>query len=184
MKRLASALVLAMTVLAVGAQVVVAWPDDAQVNLSSTPAGIAAGEIWTVDISFVTQGRVLSPDGMQPVVVVQDATTGEKRTFVSHATGVAGVFRADVVFPWAGTWSYEVAPGAYGPFFAYPAVNVKAAAAPVGQASSAPPEQVAPNLGIVGASAALIGLALLGGLGLAATRRRPRSASNDLASSR
>jgi hypothetical protein len=184
MKRLASALALATAVLAVGAQVVFAWPDDARANLSSTPTGLAAGETWTVDISFVSQGRVISPDSIRPLVVVNDVTTGETRTFESHATGVAGVFRADVVFPRAGTWSYEVAPSAYGPFVAYPAVNVKAAAAPVGQASSAPAEQVGPNLGIVGASAALMGLALLVGLGLAAIRRRPRSATHDPATSR
>jgi hypothetical protein len=184
MKRLASALALATTVMAVGAQVVFAWPGDARANLSSTPTGLAAGETWTVDITFVSQGRVLSPDSIRPVVVVQEVTTGATRTFETRATGVAGVFRADVVFPRAGTWSYKVAPSEYGPFFAYPAVNVKAAAAPVGQASSAPAEQVAPDLGIVGASAALTGLALLLGLGLAATRRRPRSTTNDLASSR
>jgi hypothetical protein len=183
MMRLASALALAMTVLAVGAQVVFAWPGDARANLSSTPVDLAAGETWTVDISFVSQGRVLSPDDLRPVVIVQDVTTDETRTFESHATAVAGVFRADVVFPRAGAWSYKVAPTANGPFFAYPAVNVKAAATPVGQASSAPAEQVTLNLGIVGASAVLIGLALVGGLGLAA-RRRPRSATNDLASSR
>ena len=184
MKRLVSALALATTVLAVGTQVVFAWPDDARANLSSTPTDLAAGETWTVDISFVSQGRVLSPDSMQPVVVVRDVTTGETRTFESRPTGVAGVFRANVVFPRAGTWSYEVSPGAYGPSFAYPAVNVKAAGAPVGPVSSAPAEQVAPNLGIVGVFAALMGLALLVGLGLAASRRRPRSATNDPATSR
>ena len=182
MKRLASALALATTVLAVGAQVVFAWPDDARANLSSTPAGLAAGETWTVDITFVSQGRVLSPDSIRPVVVVQDVTTDETRTFESHATAVAGVFRADVVFPRAGAWTYKVAPSANGPFFAYPAVNIKEAATPMGQASSAPAEQIGLDLGIVGA-AVLIGLALVGGLGLAA-RRRPRSATNDLASSR
>ena len=182
MKRLRCALALATAVLSVGAQVVFAWPDEAQANLSSTPASLAAGETWTVDISFVSQGRVLSPDSLRPVVVVRDVTTGETRTFESRATAVAGVFRANVVFPRAGAWSYEVAPSPNGPFFAYPAVNISEAATPVGQASSAPAEQIGLSLGIVGA-AVVIGLALVGGLGLAA-RRRPRSATNDLASSR
>jgi len=184
MKRLASALALATTILAVGAQAVVAWPDDTRAILSSTPAGLAVGETWTVDISFVSQGRALSPDSFRPVVVVQDLTTHETRTFESRATGVAGVFRADVVFPRAGTWSYKVAPSATGPFFAYPAVNIVAAATPDGQVSSASAEQVAPNLGIVVAAAVLMGVALLGSLGLAANRRRPRSATDGLASSR
>lgn len=105
MRRLLIALgVLAMLVLAPAAMAG-GW---ATVGLSSTPAGTQPGDPWTVDLTVLQHGRTPLVD-VQPTVTIRsgDAT----RTFDAAPTGKPGVYRASVVFPTAGTWTYEVNDG-------------------------------------------------------------------------
>ncbi len=78
----------------------------ATVGLSSLPAGTSAGETWTVDLTVLAHGRT-PIDGIAPTVTITNAD-GASRQFAARPTGETGVYRADVVFPSGGTWTYEV----------------------------------------------------------------------------
>jgi len=77
----------------------------ATVGLSSLPTGTPAGGTWSVDLTVKAHGQT-PLHGITPVVRIRngDAT----REFIAVATDTTGVYRADVVFPRAGTWSYEI----------------------------------------------------------------------------
>jgi hypothetical protein len=99
----------------------------ATVSLSSTPAGTARGVPWNVDITVLQHGITPLSD-VKPAVTISsgDAT----KTFPAKPTGKPGVYRASVVFPTAGTWSYEVDDGFIsGQPHTYPAVQIDAAPA-------------------------------------------------------
>ena len=103
----AVALVCASTALAGG------W---ATVRLSSSPKGLSAGEPWIVDIRVLQHGLASQPlCCLRPTVTISRAvqvrSTGaalKSMTFRARPTSRAGVYRARVVFPEAGTWRYEV----------------------------------------------------------------------------
>jgi hypothetical protein len=76
----------------------------ATVGLSSTPGD----REWTVDITVLQHG-VTPLEGVTPHVdITAGATT---RTFAARPTGTPGVYRADVVFPHGGRWTYQVRDG-------------------------------------------------------------------------
>lgn len=97
----------------------------ATVTLSSTPAGTVPGAQWNVDITVLQHGVTPLSD-VEPAVTISsgDAT----KTFAAKPTGKPGVYRAEVVFPAAGKWSYEVDDGFMrGVPHTYPAVQIGAA---------------------------------------------------------
>ena len=80
----------------------------ATVGLSSTPAGTEPGTPWPVEITVLQHG-VTPLEGVEPAVII---TSGDAReTFAATPTGKPGVYRAKVVFPTAGRWSYAVDDG-------------------------------------------------------------------------
>ena len=80
----------------------------ATVGLSSTPAGTEPGKPWPVEITVLQHG-VTPLEGVEPAVII---TSGDaRRTFAAEPTGKPGVYRAEVVFPTAGRWSYAVDDG-------------------------------------------------------------------------
>jgi hypothetical protein len=94
----------------------------ATVSLSSTPAGVQPGKTWTVDMTVLQHGRTPLPD-LQPVVTIRngDAT----KDFAAKPTGKTGVYRAEVVFPTAGRWSYQIDDGFISQLpHTYPAVQI------------------------------------------------------------
>ena len=104
------ALVCASTALAGG------W---ATVKLSSQPRGLAAGEPWVVDVTVLQHGLATQPlCCLKPTVTIRKVVAARTtssvakepliRTFRALPTSRAGVYRARVVFPGAGTWRYEV----------------------------------------------------------------------------
>jgi hypothetical protein len=107
----AVALVCASTALAGG------W---ATVKLSPQPKGLAAGEPWVVDITVLQHGLASQPlAGLKPTVTIRKVTNirtvsssrakpPASRTFSARPTSRAGVYRARIVFPSAGTWRYSV----------------------------------------------------------------------------
>ena len=140
----------------------------ATVGLSSTPDGIAPGEPWVVELTILQHGRSEAPlAGLEPSVTVKSG--GERQTFAAAPTRQTGVYRARVVFPSAGTWTYRVNDGfgyPAGVGHDYPPVRIGGAAASTGGASG-------PDVGLALLIAALAGL----GVGLAARLlRRPRAA--------
>ncbi|WP_028062323.1 hypothetical protein [Solirubrobacter soli] len=76
----------------------------ATVSLSSTPTD----KHWVVDLTVLQHGRTPLND-LQPVVTIRNGATS--KDFAAKPTGKAGTYRADVVFPTAGRWSYEIDDG-------------------------------------------------------------------------
>ncbi|HYI19676.1 MAG TPA: FixH family protein [Solirubrobacteraceae bacterium] len=76
----------------------------ATVGMSSTPAD----REWTVDITVLQHGVTPLTDVTPHVDIASGATT---RTFAARPTGEPGVYRAEVVFPHGGEWTYQVRDG-------------------------------------------------------------------------
>ncbi len=96
-------LVLAIAAVAVPAASAGGW---ATVGLSSLPTGTPPGETWAVDMTVLQHGQT-PLEGIAPVLTIVNGD-GDARSFTGTPTGKPGVYRADVVFPTAGTWSYQV----------------------------------------------------------------------------
>ena len=124
MRRPLLLLVVASALVLVGTAAAGGW---ATVKLSSFPKGLTAGEPWVVNITVLQHGQT-PLDGLKPTVTIRkvaaDRTTSDRsqpagssvHTFVARPAAGAGVYRARVVFPSAGTWRFEVYDGftAYG----------------------------------------------------------------------
>ena len=94
----------------------------ATVKLSSMPTGRA----WTVDITPLQHGRTPLPDA-KPRIEIRNGTSAW-RSFAARPTAKSGVFRARVVFPRAGTWSFRVWDGFAAPcgrYHTYRAVTLR-----------------------------------------------------------
>lgn len=86
----------------------------ATVGLAPPPAGLAAGTVWTAEITVLQHGRNPLPDARDatPRVAIVRESTGEEQTFTAIATDPAkGLYQAEVVFPSPGTWTYTVFDG-------------------------------------------------------------------------
>jgi hypothetical protein len=94
----------------------------ATVSLSSTPTGVQPGKTWLVDMTVLQHGRTPLP-GLEPVVTIR---SGERiKDFAAKPTGKPGVYRAEVVFPTAGRWTYEIDDGFISQMpHTYPAVQI------------------------------------------------------------
>jgi hypothetical protein len=107
----------------------------ATVGLSSTPTGTEPGKPWNVQLTILQHGQTPLP-GLQPTVTIRngDAT----KTFAAKATAKPGVYKASVVFPSSGRWTYEVNDGfVTGQPHTFPAVEIGApASAPAAPAAT------------------------------------------------
>jgi hypothetical protein len=130
----------------------------ATVGLSSTPAGADPGKPWNVNLTILQHGQT-PLDGLTPVITIRngDAT----KSFTAKPTAKPGVYRASVVFPSAGRWTYEVDDGFIsGQPHTFPAVEIGApsdAPAPAAQTTSA--DDGGPSLGWLIAGIALLAAA-------------------------
>ena len=79
----------------------------ATVGLSSVPDGAKPGEPWVVDLTVLQHGRT-PLEGIAPRVLIQGAGDGGEKAFVAKPTERAGVYRARVVFPSDGSFTYSV----------------------------------------------------------------------------
>ena len=102
---LVSPLALVLVVLAAIPAAAGGW---ATVGLDSTPAGVAAGDSWDVDITVLQHGRTALA-GLTPIVRIRSGDQIEE--FTATPTARPGVYRASVVFPSGGRWRYEVLDG-------------------------------------------------------------------------
>ena len=82
----------------------------ATVGLAPPPAGIAPGTTWAAELTVLQHGVNALPNAntARPTLTIVNAETGATRTFVARGTKNPEVFVADVVFPTAGSWHYEV----------------------------------------------------------------------------
>ncbi len=124
MRRMLLAVPVAIALVAAPAAHAGGW---ATVGLSSTPDGVAPGTPWNVDITVLQHGRT-PLTGVQPVVRISSGD--QRREFKAVPTGKPGVYRAAVVFPSKGRWSYEVDDGFISEFpHTFPAVQIGAGVA-------------------------------------------------------
>ena len=94
----------------------------ATVSLSSTPTGVQPGTPWAVDLTVLQHGRTPLTD-VQPVVTIRGGDT--IKDFAASPTGKPGVYRAEVVFPSAGRWTYQIDDGFISQMpHTYPAVQI------------------------------------------------------------
>ena len=111
MRTLFAALVLAAATAAALAQPAAAKEMEAE--LRSGPAGASAGKPWIAVFSLVgvAEGKRFPIEGAAAGVEIRNEKTGEQRYFSAAPTKEAGVYRARVLFPNAGRWSYTVTDG-------------------------------------------------------------------------
>ena len=82
----------------------------ATVGLSSLPkAGHQAGKPWLVTVRVLQHGRTPLADA-EPEIRIRKGT-GRVTTFAARPTATVGSYRARVVFPTAGRWSFSVYDG-------------------------------------------------------------------------
>jgi hypothetical protein len=76
----------------------------ATAGLSPPPDDLGPGQTWRAEITLLQHGRT-PLDGVSPSITIRGPET---KTFPAEPTGKPGVYVADVVFPTAGSYSYEV----------------------------------------------------------------------------
>jgi LPXTG-motif cell wall-anchored protein len=96
------------------------------VGLSSTPEGTPPGTPWQVDITVLAHGRT-PVEGMPATVRIHN--NDAVKDFPTKEIA-PGVYRAAVVFPSAGTWSYDVVDGYIRQVHTFPAVEIGGGPAP------------------------------------------------------
>ena len=143
----------------------------ATVGLSSTPAELAPGQPWNVDITVLAHGRT-PVEGAPATVRIRSGDAVE--VFPTRETDKPGVYRASIVFPAAGVWEYEVVDGYTRQVHAFPAVEVG------GQPASAAAQAPDAGGGIAAGWLWGAGAALVLALAVLAVDRRRRHAAGTL----
>ena len=98
-------LVVVIAVLAVLAPAAALAGGWATVQLSSTPTGARAGVPWVVDLTVRPLGRTPLAE-IRPEVRISPGPV--YRSFLARPTATVGGYRARVVFPRAGMWSWVI----------------------------------------------------------------------------
>jgi hypothetical protein len=82
----------------------------ATVGLAPPPQGIAPGTTWSAEITVLQHGVQPLPNAKtaQPTLTIVNTKTGAEQTFAARRTKDPAVYVANVVFPAAGSWRYEV----------------------------------------------------------------------------
>ena len=83
----------------------------ATVGLGSLPPDdLKAGSTWAVDLTILQHAKT-PLDGVQPRITLLDENGAVGGSFPATPTGKPGVYHAEVRFPAAGTWRYEIHDG-------------------------------------------------------------------------
>lgn len=134
----------------------------ATVGFEPLPDGSTVGATWSPTI-FVKQHGVTPLGGLHPVVTIEDAGSGESRSFTARSGSETGVYQADVVFPSAGDWHVAIHSGFGESRVTYGPVAIGLAAADTGTSP----------ISVIGV-AALLGALAVGSVALLGMRRRSR----------
>jgi hypothetical protein len=81
----------------------------ATAGVAPPPATVGPGDTWKAQITVKQHGVRPIPDATPTLTITGD--DGARKTFAAKPTGTVGVYAASVVFPTAGSWSYEVNDG-------------------------------------------------------------------------
>jgi hypothetical protein len=103
--KLAAIVTVAAALLAPAAATAGGW---ATVGLEPMPDGVGPQKTWQVQLTLLQHGRT-PLQNVEPQVIITRA--GHRDVFPARATSEPGVYRAEVVFPTAGTWRYAVDDG-------------------------------------------------------------------------
>jgi len=142
MRRIVTAAFLAL--LAAGIVATAAPAKEANVELSSTPAGIHPGDPWNPTITVWLEGDALA-SGPAPTLTIIDLDTNAKTDFQATPTVEPGKYSVEVVFPEGGLWTYKLFDPNTERTYAFPAVYLTETPAPGEPAApNAPKEVVAP----------------------------------------
>jgi hypothetical protein len=144
----------------------------ATVGLSSVPDGVQPREAWVVDLTVLQHGRT-PLEGVEPRVLIRGADGAEKG-FVAKPTERAGVYRARVVFPSAGRWTYLVDDD-FSQVHELGSVRIGAGddqAAAAARPTTATPSDPGNGVTLAGAIGIALGAGVLAALFTAALRRR------------
>jgi len=157
----------------------------ATVGVSSLPDGTKPGATWAVTLTVLQHG-VTPLSGVRPVVHIRSADGATTRSYAARPAGRPGVYRANVVFPSAGRWSYEIYDG-FSQTHTFAPVRIGGSQAAAGAAPAARPAPAAPapaGRSDEGDLVAALGAAAAAGLATALfaraamrRRRRPVAAS-------
>src|SRR5918996_5223991 len=79
----------------------------ATAGLGPPADGIGAGDTWHAKVTLLQHG-VTPLEGVSPSITIRGPET---RTFAARPTSEPGVYVADVVFPTAGSYRYEIDDG-------------------------------------------------------------------------
>lgn len=82
----------------------------ATVGLAPPPQGIAPGTTWSAEITVLQHGVQPLPNAKtaEPTLTIVNTESGKQHAFVAKRTKDPAVYVANVVFPAAGNWRYEV----------------------------------------------------------------------------
>jgi len=133
----------------------------ATVGLASTPEGVSSGETWQAEITVLRHG-VTPTDGAAPSLIIRQQQGDVSETFAAEPTGETGVYVARVVFPSAGTWSYEIDNGLVATGYGESATTTYAAVAIGAGSGDGPSSFPTLHLGVLAAAVALAAACLFG----------------------
>ena len=114
----------ALVVLAALAAAPAALAKERNLSMIGAPAAPKAGQAWTATIKVTIDGTLV--EGMGPMVRIV-SSSGKTIRVASQATSKAGIYRARVVFPTAGTWRVLVLDRYSGRSYEFNRVRVRAA---------------------------------------------------------
>lgn len=83
-------------------------------TFESVPAEFEAGTTYQLDYSIRQHGQRLV-DLEDTSIRIWNPETGEEHVFAGQSTGETGYYTAEVTFPTAGEWQWEVIQGWFGP---------------------------------------------------------------------
>ena len=142
----------------------------ATVTLDQLPTEFQAGQTYRMGFTILQHG--ITPfDGGGAGIRARSAT-GQTATFAAKAEGPAGHYVAEVKFPSAGMWTWEIAPG---PFAPQPLAPIEVVIAGGTKTTTQPAVSPAPLSGQIVRGALAVGTVLAGvsfALQLMAFRRR------------
>jgi hypothetical protein len=154
---------LTLTLIALALPAAAAAGGYATAGLGPPPPGIEPGDTWPAEITIKAHG-ITPAEGLAPTLTIRGPET---KTFSAKPTGKPGVYVAEVVFPTAGSYRYEVMDGYAGQVHTFAPVEIGTLPVPGG--SGFPAWAIAPIV-VGGAMAAALAALLL-------RRRAPRPAT-------